>query len=81
MWCVAKNTSVFGRRIMLTGGGTLLRGLDKLISQETRMVVHIAENPLDCVADGTGKRFVRTFCELIIYLYKRGFKFLRSPLV
>ena len=41
---------------MLTDGGALLRGLDKLISQETRMVVHIAENPLDCVADGTGKR-------------------------
>lgn len=42
--------------IMLTGGGALLRGLDKLISQETNMPVYIAENPLDCVADGTGKR-------------------------
>ncbi len=40
--------------IMLTGGGALLRGLDKLISQETKMPVHIAENPLDCVVDGTG---------------------------
>lgn len=40
--------------IMLTGGGALLRGLDVLISKETKMPVHIAENPLDCVVDGTG---------------------------
>ena len=40
--------------IMLTGGGALLRGLDKLIEIETKMPVHIAENPLDCVVDGTG---------------------------
>lgn len=41
--------------IMLTGGGALLRGLDKLIKQETGMPVTIAEGPLDCVALGTGK--------------------------
>lgn len=41
--------------IMLTGGGALLRGLDKLITQETGMSVQIAETPLDCVALGTGK--------------------------
>jgi rod shape-determining protein MreB len=41
--------------IMLTGGGALLRGLDKLIKQETGMPVHIADSPLDCVALGTGK--------------------------
>ena len=41
---------------MLTGGGALLRGLDTLISQETGMPVHVAERPLDCVADGAGKR-------------------------
>ncbi len=40
--------------IVLTGGGALLRGLDKLISKETGMMVHIAESPLDCVAQGTG---------------------------
>lgn len=40
--------------IVLTGGGALLRGIDRLISKETGMVVHIAENPLDCVAKGTG---------------------------
>ena len=41
--------------IMLAGGGALLRGLDMLINQETGMPVKIAERPLDCVADGTGK--------------------------
>ncbi len=40
--------------ITLTGGGAMLRGLDKLISLETGIEVHIAENPLDCVANGTG---------------------------
>lgn len=46
--------------IMLTGGGALLRGMDKLISQQTKMTVHVAENPLDCVVDGTGKRLELT---------------------
>ncbi len=41
--------------ITLTGGGALLRGLDALISKETGIPVYIAENPLDCVALGTGK--------------------------
>lgn len=40
--------------ITLTGGGALLRGLDKLIAAETKIPVIVAENPLDCVADGTG---------------------------
>jgi len=46
---------IIDRGIMLTGGGALLRGLDKLVSQETGIPVHIAERPLDCVAEGTGK--------------------------
>lgn len=41
--------------IMLTGGGAMLRGLDRLISKETGINVLIAENPLDCVAVGTGR--------------------------
>lgn len=41
--------------IVLTGGGALLYGLDKLITEETGIPVLIAENPLDCVALGTGK--------------------------
>lgn len=46
---------IIDQGITLTGGGALLRGLDKLISQETGMPVNIAENPLDCVAEGTGR--------------------------
>ncbi|MDR1464037.1 MAG: rod shape-determining protein [Oscillospiraceae bacterium] len=40
--------------IMLTGGGAMLRGLDRLVSAETKIPVHVAEKPLDCVVDGTG---------------------------
>ena len=40
--------------IMLTGGGALIGGLDKLISVETGMPVNIATSPLNCVAEGTG---------------------------
>lgn len=46
---------IMDRGIMMTGGGALLAGLDKLISDETGMPVLIAENPLSCVALGTGK--------------------------
>ena len=41
--------------ITLAGGGALLRGIDRLINRETGIPVHIAENPLDCVAEGAGK--------------------------
>ena len=40
--------------ITLTGGGSLLRGLDKLIEKEMKIPVAVAENPLDCVVEGTG---------------------------
>ena len=45
---------IIDRGITLTGGGALLRGLDKLICAETGIDVYVAENPLDCVANGTG---------------------------
>ena len=45
---------IIERGITLTGGGALLRGLDKLISSETGMPVNIAKNPIDCVVNGTG---------------------------
>lgn len=46
---------IMDRGIVMTGGGSLLRGLDKLLNQETGMPVHLAEEPLSCVALGTGK--------------------------
>lgn len=53
------SADIIDNGITLTGGGALLRGLDHLIAQETGMPVHIAESPLDCVADGAGRRLDR----------------------
>jgi rod shape-determining protein MreB len=50
------SADIIDHGIMLTGGGALLRGLDKLIEQETGMPVNVAESPLDCVVNGTGKQ-------------------------
>ena len=41
--------------IVLTGGGALLRDLDKLLSDETGLPVLVADEPLTCVARGGGK--------------------------
>ena len=51
------NTLVFvrDRGIVLAGGGALIRGLDQVISDATGLSVIQAEDPLCCVANGTGK--------------------------
>lgn len=46
---------IFNRGIILTGGGALLQGLDQLIQNETEVPVIPADDPLSCVAIGTGK--------------------------
>ncbi|XOU95081.1 MAG: rod shape-determining protein [Candidatus Kerfeldbacteria bacterium] len=45
---------IFERGIVLTGGGALLNNLDKLINRETKIPVHITDDPLTAVARGTG---------------------------
>ncbi|MBI4134799.1 MAG: rod shape-determining protein [Candidatus Sungbacteria bacterium] len=45
---------IMHRGIMLVGGGSLLRGLDQLVSQETKIATHVAEDPLTAVVRGTG---------------------------
>jgi rod shape-determining protein MreB len=47
---------IVDRGIVLTGGGALLRGIDTLIQEEIGIPVTVAENPLDCVVEGTEKR-------------------------
>ncbi|GAA5416175.1 cell shape-determining protein MreB [Paraliobacillus ryukyuensis] len=46
---------IMDRGIVLSGGGALLAGLDSVISEQTKMPVFVAEEPLDSVAIGTGK--------------------------
>ena len=48
-------SDIMEKGIVLTGGGALIRNLDKLLSEKTRMPVYVAEDPLDCVVKGTGK--------------------------
>ena len=47
-------SDVMGRGIILTGGGALLHGIDELLIDITQMPVYLAEEPLDCVVNGTG---------------------------
>ncbi len=48
------SADIYKTGIYLTGGGALLRGLDKRISMKTKLPVHVAEDPLRAVARGTG---------------------------
>lgn len=49
------SSDLVDRGIMMAGGGSLLRGLDKLISRETGLPVTLAQDPLLCVVNGAGK--------------------------
>ncbi|MEK7161323.1 MAG: rod shape-determining protein, partial [Patescibacteria group bacterium] len=47
-------SDIMSKGIVLAGGGALLRGLDKLVAEASAMPVSVAEDPLTCVARGTG---------------------------
>jgi rod shape-determining protein MreB len=46
---------IMDKGVMLTGGGALLKGLDERLKYETGMPIHVTENPLSCVAIGSGR--------------------------
>ena len=48
------SADIIDRGVILTGGGALLHGLDMLLADELKVPVLVAENPMDCVAIGTG---------------------------
>jgi rod shape-determining protein MreB len=63
-------SDIMERGIVLTGGGALLRGIDRLLAQNTDMSVRVADHPLTCVVEGTGRaledpdRFADAFISL-----------------
>jgi rod shape-determining protein MreB and related proteins len=48
------SSDIIDKGMVMSGGGSLLRNIDKLLTQVTGVPCHVAENPLDCVALGTG---------------------------
>ena len=50
MWIV----DIIDNGIILTGGGALIKGMDKLLQNELKVPIKIADSPLTCVVEGTG---------------------------
>ncbi len=48
------SADIIGKGVVLTGGGALIHGIDKLLQQELKVPVIVASSPLTCVAEGTG---------------------------
>jgi rod shape-determining protein MreB len=67
-------SDVADKGMVLTGGGALLNGLDRLLSEETGMPTHLVDDMLSCVALGTGKAFdsLHKLKDNLIYQKKTG---------
>lgn len=48
------SADIFSNGIVLTGGGSLLRGIDKMLGKELKVPIYVSENPLTSVVEGTG---------------------------
>lgn len=48
-------SDIVDRGIVMTGGGSLIRALDKLLAHETNLPIHVDEEPLTCVVRGAGR--------------------------
>jgi rod shape-determining protein MreB len=55
---------ILDKGLIMAGGGSLLRGIDKLLAEETGMAVQVADDPLTCVARGTGLALERNYHDL-----------------
>ena len=62
-------SDIMNRGIMLVGGGALIRGLDIILYEELRIPIHIADDPLTCIARGTGivVENINLYKEALIY--------------
>ncbi|MBE3101850.1 MAG: rod shape-determining protein [Firmicutes bacterium] len=62
--------------IVMTGGGALLYGLDKLIQESTKIAVYVAEDPISCVALGTGKALesLDIYSRTAVFEHKKGWR-------
>ena len=48
-------SDIVDRGIVMTGGGSLIRGMDRLLRHETSLPIHLDEEPLSCVVRGAGR--------------------------
>ena len=81
-------SAIVDRGIVMTGGGSLLRGLDALLREETNLPINVDEDPLTCVVRGTGRildeptkyRSVLTLIDIHEMDYTEAAQALRVPL-